>query len=55
MHKLYIVTVEWVVQCLKFKIAVPEAAYLHLEFKNVMAPNKGNALVKPVLESSFTI
>ena len=54
MHKPYVVTVEWVIQCLNLKRAVPDAAYLHPEFKNVIASNKGNASGNPVLEASST-
>ena len=52
MHKPHVVTVEWVAQSLRLKRAAPEAAYLHPDFKNVIAPNKENATKKPVLEPS---
>ncbi|KAK4018542.1 hypothetical protein OUZ56_000592 [Daphnia magna] len=55
MHKPHIVTVEWVVQSLRLKRAAPEAAYLHPDFKNVIAPNKENAAKKPIRELSSNL
>jgi hypothetical protein len=52
MHKPHVVTADWVAQSLRLKRAAPEAAYLHPEFKNVIAPNKENASKKPMPEPS---
>jgi topoisomerase (DNA) II binding protein 1 len=52
MHKPYVVTVEWVAQSLRLKRAAPEAAFLHPDFKNVIAPNKENASKKSIPEPS---